>query len=284
MTLKFLRNIFVLVSIIAVMWAITAPIVHAATPAFVPLAETPSGPLRDIYDTSGDFSDFINGLFRFALVVGAIAAVLRIAYAGYLYMGSDMWSQKGVAKEILTDVTLGLLLLLSIWIILYQINPDILKLRALDVVRSNPATVPGSNSNAGQEGLGLRDTPGYQYPVYSDDYSRFSRVETGYDDSGNRRYCAAALGAGWVNVDNRFCGSGGTQTSSCCGYDRNYVPPPPIQEQGGGESTYGNEAEIPAGSWCYEAGYYGCFSSGDECGDVEVTIDEDSLISSCKQY
>ena len=99
---------------------------------FVPLAQTPSGSKLGQLYTSTDFSNFINGLFKFAIALGAIAAVLRIAYAGYLYMGqSDMWSQKGVAKGIIQNVTLGLLLLLAIYLILYQINPDILTLKAL---------------------------------------------------------------------------------------------------------------------------------------------------------
>lgn len=100
--------------------------------AFVPLVPpTQSSKLGDLYGSS-DLSSFVNGLFKFALAIGAIGAVLRLAYAGYLYMGSaDMWSSKSAAKEVIGDVTLGLLLLLSIWLILYQINPNILKLNAL---------------------------------------------------------------------------------------------------------------------------------------------------------
>ena len=100
--------------------------------AFVPLADvSQSQKLSNLYG-SQDFSSFINGLFKFAIAIGAIVAVLRLAYAGYLYMGqSEMWSHKGEAKTIIADVTLGLLLLLSIYLILFQINPDILTLKAL---------------------------------------------------------------------------------------------------------------------------------------------------------
>lgn len=110
---------------------IFAPLMaHAAD--FVPLAETPGGSKLGQLYTSGDFSNFINGLFKFAIAIGAILAVLRLAYAGYLYMGqSDMWSHKGEAKTIITDVTIGLLLLLAIYLILYQVNRDILTLKAL---------------------------------------------------------------------------------------------------------------------------------------------------------
>ncbi|MEK7133765.1 MAG: hypothetical protein AAB804_01700 [Patescibacteria group bacterium] len=104
----------------------------ATAQEFVPLAETPSGSKLGQLYSSGSISDFINGLFKFAITIGAVAAVLRIAYAGYLYMGqADMWSSKGKAKGIIADVTLGLLLLLAIYLILNQINPAILELDTL---------------------------------------------------------------------------------------------------------------------------------------------------------
>lgn len=109
---------------------------------FVPLAQVPPNSKFGQLTASRDFSGFVNGLFKFGIAIGAIAAVLRLAYAGYLYMGqSDMWSQKGVAKGIMQDVTIGLLLLLSIYLILFQINPDILKLSALQ--RITPVSQPG---------------------------------------------------------------------------------------------------------------------------------------------
>ena len=59
-------------------------------------------------------------------------AMLRIGFAGYLYMGSaDMWSSKTRAKEVFQDAIIGLLILLAIYMILYQINPDILELKIL---------------------------------------------------------------------------------------------------------------------------------------------------------
>lgn len=133
-------------------------VVHAQ--GFVPLAETPAGSKLDRLYTSGDFSNFINGLFKFAIALGAIIAVLRLAYAGYLYMGqSDMWSTKGQAKDIIKDVTIGLLLLLAIYLILYQINPDIVKLNALKNIRpvqqsgGAPATQPNTSNGEMPAGL-----------------------------------------------------------------------------------------------------------------------------------
>lgn len=98
--------------------------------SFVPLNPKGKAPLLDqVYSTeNGGLASFFSTVFEVALSVGAIAAVLRLAYAGYVYMVSDMWTNKEHAKEIIRDTFLGLLLLISIYIILYQINPDILKL------------------------------------------------------------------------------------------------------------------------------------------------------------
>ena len=82
--------------------------------------------------------DVLNNLFQIAISVGAILAMLRIAYAGYLYMGSaDMWSTKQHAKDVFRDAIIGLLLLLSIWLILYQINPCLLDLQVLQSGETN---------------------------------------------------------------------------------------------------------------------------------------------------
>lgn len=77
--------------------------------------------------------ELFNAAFRIAIAIGAILAVVRLVYAGFIYMSTDMFGVKNNAKEIIWSALTGLLLLLSIWIILNQINPDILN---LDLLRS----------------------------------------------------------------------------------------------------------------------------------------------------
>ncbi len=138
----------------------------ACTATFCPLAETPAGSkLGQLYNSTTDFSSFINGSFKFALSLGAILAVLRIAYAGYLYMGSDMWSNKGKAKEVIADVTLGLLLLLAIYIILYQINPDIVKMDSLRNIQGIQTPTAGGASFTDESGMLEFDTPARADPL-----------------------------------------------------------------------------------------------------------------------
>jgi len=99
------------------------------TGGFVPLACFNKSPkLTDLY-TEGDLANFLSKLFMGTIAIGAILAVLRLSWAGFVYMSSDLWSQKGHAKEIIQDTLLGLFLLLAIWLILNLINPDLLKLK-----------------------------------------------------------------------------------------------------------------------------------------------------------
>src|SRR3989338_7182265 len=160
-------RVYLLTAIFAFVCAcLLAPfLVHAQTGNFVQLAETPGGKLAELY-SSPDLSGFINGLFKFGIALGAIIAVLRLAYAGYLYMGqSDMWSHKGEAKTIIADVTFGLLILLSIYLILYQINPGILKLDALKNIKPMEQTTSGQNTPIPETGF----APGGRDPFVTPD-------------------------------------------------------------------------------------------------------------------
>src|SRR3989344_322346 len=114
---------------------------------FVPLeCFQGSRKLSDAYNTA-ELGPFLQKVFVGAISLGAILAVLRLAYAGFVYMASDLWTSKEKAKEIIKDTLLGLFLLLAIWLILHQINPDILKLDILQNIKPAP-TVTGQQTQA----------------------------------------------------------------------------------------------------------------------------------------
>ncbi|OGG58541.1 hypothetical protein A2765_02325 [Candidatus Kaiserbacteria bacterium RIFCSPHIGHO2_01_FULL_56_24] len=89
--------------------------------------------LSNLFNPDSSLASFFSTLFYAAIAVGAILAVLRLGYAGFLYMTSDVWSTKQHATGIIQETVLGLLLLLAVWLILNQINPDILN---LDILRN----------------------------------------------------------------------------------------------------------------------------------------------------
>ena len=85
-------------------------------------------------------TDFFNALFFTAIAIGGLLAVLRLGYAGIIYMTTDTFNLKQNAREIITNAVLGLLLLLAVYIILFQINPDILELCILRSLGANACT------------------------------------------------------------------------------------------------------------------------------------------------
>lgn len=91
-------------------------------------------PLAKLF-CSTSLSAMLDGAFQASISLGAILAMLRIGYAGYLYMGSDFWGTKQHAKDVFRDAVVGLLILLAIYLILFQINPQIL---SLDILKTLP--------------------------------------------------------------------------------------------------------------------------------------------------
>lgn len=115
--------------------------------SFCPLADVAGSKLEKLYSTDQNLVTYLNTLFKMAISVGAIAAVLRMVYAGYIYMASDVWTSKDKAKGIFRDVFLGLVLLLSIYIILSQINPNLLNLDPkLAAISDAEKAVPASST------------------------------------------------------------------------------------------------------------------------------------------
>lgn len=106
------------------------------SPGFVPLLDVKGTALDGLYKEGiaieanfGDtLNDYINTIFLAAITIGGVLAILRIAWGGFLYITTDLWSSKEKAKEILRETVLGLCLLLAVWLILAQINPKILSL------------------------------------------------------------------------------------------------------------------------------------------------------------
>lgn len=99
------------------------------------------------FEANASIGDLVNAMFRAAIGVGAILAVLQLARAGFYYMGSDLWHKKEQAKSLMTDAVIGLIVLLAVWLVLNQINPQLLNLNVLSGVKniqstSQPASTP----------------------------------------------------------------------------------------------------------------------------------------------
>jgi len=75
---------------------------------------------------------YIQALYRLAIGVAALLAVVKLILAGAKYILSDVITQKEDAKQDIRSAIIGLLIVLSAALILSTINPNLLNLRALD--------------------------------------------------------------------------------------------------------------------------------------------------------
>lgn len=95
---------------------------------FVPLVPLPGFSAQE----SQDISQYVNAVFRLAIGLGAGLAVIQIIVAGFKYMTSEAITDFKNARTEIVRTIVGFLLLLSVWLILNVINPNITNLEALN--------------------------------------------------------------------------------------------------------------------------------------------------------
>ncbi len=78
-------------------------------------------------DNETDLTTYIQGAFNLAITIGAMLAFVMITYGGIMYATTDAIGQKEEGRQVINNALLGLLLVLSSWVILYTINPDMIK-------------------------------------------------------------------------------------------------------------------------------------------------------------
>src|SRR3989338_233202 len=93
-----------------------------------PLPNPEGGELSNI-DVSGDnaLGKYLNVIIKLAIGLAAVLAVVLIVMGGIQYMTTELVSGKEDGKRRITNAVLGLLVALGAWLILFTINPDLLK-------------------------------------------------------------------------------------------------------------------------------------------------------------
>jgi lipoprotein-anchoring transpeptidase ErfK/SrfK len=80
--------------------------------------------------------EYINIVFQIGLGIAGVLAILMIIYAGVKYMTTDAASAKSEGKKLITNAFFGLGVILSAFIFLNTINPDLLNLEpTIDEIR-----------------------------------------------------------------------------------------------------------------------------------------------------
>ena len=88
---------------------------------YIPLEPLPGG------NTSSynSLSVYLNLVFKILISIGAMVAIITLVLGGITYMVSEIVDKKSEAKRRIQAALLGLLLLLTCWLILYEINPKL---------------------------------------------------------------------------------------------------------------------------------------------------------------
>ena len=100
-------------------------------------------------DKDTNFEGFLNLAFKIGLAVAATLAVVMITIGGFQYMTTDSIGNKTEGRNKIQDAIIGLLIALLIWLILFTINPDLLKFN-LDIdpaKKTEPLKKPTVNTN-----------------------------------------------------------------------------------------------------------------------------------------
>jgi type IV secretory pathway VirB2 component (pilin) len=123
---------------------------------FVPLTSIPG--IADAGNAS-TLPSFLNNVYKLAIGVAAVLAVLQIVRAGIMYMGGDSVTEKKDAKNLITLSIGGLILVLSPVIVFSVINPKILSLEIgglndLTTTKFGNATNSGNTAGSGNGNTG----------------------------------------------------------------------------------------------------------------------------------
>ncbi len=88
-------------------------------------------PLPGVAENAGDtttLEKYVPAIFKLAIGLSAVAAVVMIVIGGFQYMTSDAIQGKSAGKERIKNAIYGLILVIAAWLILNEINPNLLNI------------------------------------------------------------------------------------------------------------------------------------------------------------
>ena len=98
--------------------------------------------------SSSNLIDYIKYFYNFGMAIGVSLAILVITFGGLLYLLASLRnSLTGNAKEWIKSGIIGLLILLSVYIIVFTINPSLAYFKLDRLFSTGPAAVPTANKN-----------------------------------------------------------------------------------------------------------------------------------------
>lgn len=114
------------------------------------LSYTVLAPLPGVGEGDGKttLETYIPAIFKLAIGLSAVAAVLMIVLGGFQYISSDALMKKSEGRERIKNAVFGLVLVISAWLILNTINPNLLNIN-LNIESISTTAVSGGSLTPG---------------------------------------------------------------------------------------------------------------------------------------
>jgi|SRR3989344_2088902 len=109
-------------------------------------------PLPGVGDSGGGtttLQKYIPAIFKLAIGLSVVAAVLLIVIGGIQYITTDAIQGKSQGKERIKNAIIGLVFIIAAWLILATINPNLLTLN-LDISSAPTSAPPGGTLTEGE--------------------------------------------------------------------------------------------------------------------------------------
>jgi hypothetical protein len=109
-------------------------------PTYTPLApiKTPGG--GEV--PTNDFPAYLQAMYKIGIGACFVLGVIMFTWAGIEYIISESMNTKGDAKKRITAALIGLAIALLSYLLLYTINPNLLKIQDLSTQVSTSPTAP----------------------------------------------------------------------------------------------------------------------------------------------
>jgi len=144
---------------------------------------------------------YLPGAFKLAIGLSAVFAVLMIVIGGFQYISSDAIMKKTEGKERIKNAVFGLVLVISAWLILNTINPNLLNIN-LNIESISTTAVNGGTlgTNGGTLGtISKAGVPMTKEEIDASNIVRASLYQQGVDTY--RGPCTDGRPVGCVNLN-----------------------------------------------------------------------------------
>lgn len=106
--------------------------------------------------------EYIAGMYSYLVGIAGLLAITMIMYGGmkWIFAGGDS-GKIGAAKEVITHAVIGLVLVLGSYLVLYTLNPELVRFESLKLLYMPRLTivVDGSQASLGEAGIGTGSVP-----------------------------------------------------------------------------------------------------------------------------